>query len=147
MYCNLVRLDEPISIVSAHLLFRKGSPLVKAVDEAITKNKMLIGRAFRKYMDTADVSLSNNLTINKSHKSLETWTWPLFNKKKRAHSSLFWSSFRLYCFDWCSRFVCYIRVPYWDYTSKIQTTKKEDCSREWSYFTLIIWVDNKHFYT
>ncbi|KAI6184633.1 hypothetical protein M3Y97_00617300 [Aphelenchoides bicaudatus] len=53
-YCNLVLMDEPISIVSAHLLFRKNSPMVKAVDEAIVKNEMLIAKAFRKYMDYAE---------------------------------------------------------------------------------------------
>lgn len=56
MYCNLVRMDEPISIVPAHLIFKKGSPLVKAFDEAIIKNKMLITRVFRKYMDAGAVS-------------------------------------------------------------------------------------------
>ncbi|KAI6238012.1 Glutamate receptor 2.1 [Aphelenchoides fujianensis] len=41
-YCNLVTMDTPVSVASAHLLFRRGSPLIPAVNEAIAKNQMLI---------------------------------------------------------------------------------------------------------
>jgi hypothetical protein len=46
-------MEEPIAIVSAHLIFRKNSLLVKAFDEAINKNEMLVARAFKKYMDAS----------------------------------------------------------------------------------------------
>ncbi|KAI6196434.1 hypothetical protein M3Y94_01109200 [Aphelenchoides besseyi] len=49
--CNLVVMDSPVSLAPAHLIFRKNSPLIPAVNEAIVKNQMLIMRAFRKYMD------------------------------------------------------------------------------------------------
>ncbi|KAI6234014.1 hypothetical protein M3Y99_00834600 [Aphelenchoides fujianensis] len=47
-YCNLVPMDDPLALVSTHLIFRKDSPLVAPVNEAISLNRMVILRIFRK---------------------------------------------------------------------------------------------------
>jgi hypothetical protein len=44
-------MDEPIAMVSSHLIFRKGSPLVEPINNAIVKNRVAIVKIFRKYME------------------------------------------------------------------------------------------------
>lgn len=50
-FCNLVPMEEPIAQVSSHLIFKKGSPLIEPINNAIQDNKVEIMRLFRKYME------------------------------------------------------------------------------------------------
>ncbi|KAI6179129.1 hypothetical protein M3Y98_00577200 [Aphelenchoides besseyi] len=50
-YCNLVPMDDPIALVSTHLIFKKDSPLVDAVNQAIQVNRIAILKLVRKYME------------------------------------------------------------------------------------------------
>lgn len=44
-------MDEPIAQVSTHLIFKKKSPFIEPINDAIFKNRITIMRIYRKYME------------------------------------------------------------------------------------------------
>lgn len=62
-------MDEPIAMVSSHLIFRKGSPLLEPINNAIVKNRIAVVKIFRKYMEF--IRRKNNPLCNKLRASVE----------------------------------------------------------------------------
>ncbi|CAD5218174.1 unnamed protein product [Bursaphelenchus okinawaensis] len=53
-YCNLIPMDQPMTVATVHLLFAKNNSFFPRLNEAIELNRLSIQRVFQKYLDYGD---------------------------------------------------------------------------------------------